>query len=309
MDLARYATHTAFSDPGSHADVLASVEPQPEAIHAAATALVVHYRGQADRVTDAMRDDIDLRWLAAILDTAAARAPIVAGAPREVGEQVAGCCRDHTLVGLGVLRQHGIPARSRVGFAGYFDPGFHNDHVVVEHWDGSRWVRFDAELGTVGFDFDTRDLPQGPRAPFETAAEVWVAGRGGNLDASSYGVDRGMPWLCGMGFVRGYVFLELAHRQGDELLLWDEFGARAAGLPADVSPVGAVRDEVEADDLADEIAVLLVQADAGDEDAEAELAARYETDPRLNPRAGLVALTPHDRVGDVDLATRTTRWR
>ncbi|MDM7830738.1 transglutaminase-like domain-containing protein [Cellulomonas edaphi] len=309
MDVDAFAAHTAFSDPGRHAPVLAGIEPTPDAIHAAACSIVVHYRGQAARVTERMRDDIDLRWLEAILDAAEERAPLVPGTPREVGEEVAGCCRDHTLFGLGVLREHGIPARSRVGFAGYFEPGFHHDHVVVEYWDGSRWVRFDPELGPDGFDFDTRDLPQGPRAPFETAAEVWIAGRGDNLDLSVYGVDRSLPHLCGHEFVRGYVFLELAHRRGDELLLWDEFGARAAGLPPDLLPEGAVLDEDVADELADEIAVLLVQADAGDEEAEAELARRYDQDPRLNPRVAVLTLTPHDRVGDVDLSTRTTRWR
>ncbi|HWJ84355.1 MAG TPA: transglutaminase-like domain-containing protein [Cellulomonas sp.] len=309
MDLTAYARHTAFTEPGPYARALAAVEPTQEAIHVAACSLVVHYRGQADRVTDAMREDIDLRWLEAILAVAADRAPLDLGVPRRLGDEVAGCCRDHTLVALGVLREHGIPARSRVGFAGYFEPGFHHDHVVAELWDGSRWVRFDPELGTEGFEFDPHDLPTGPRAPFETAAEVWIRARAGNLDVSSYGVDRSLPELCGLDFVRGYVVLELAHRQGDEMLLWDEFGARAAGLPADLLPAGGVADEREAEALVDEIAVLLVQADAGDEEAEAELAARYASDPRLNPRGGIVTLTPHDRVGDVDLAARTTRWR
>ena len=157
MELEAYATQSAFSDPGRHAAALAAVAPTPAAVHQAACSLVVHYRGQPDRVTDAMRDDIDLRWLELVLDAAAARAPLALPEPRGLGDEVAGCCRDHTLVGLGVLRQHGIPARSRVGFAGYFDRGFHRDHVVVEYWDGGRWVRFDPELTPDGFGFDTHD--------------------------------------------------------------------------------------------------------------------------------------------------------
>jgi hypothetical protein len=34
-----------------------------------------------------------------------------------------------------MLREAGIPARARAGFAGYFTDGFFDDHWVVEVWD------------------------------------------------------------------------------------------------------------------------------------------------------------------------------
>ncbi len=243
--------------------------------------------------------DIDLRWLSEILRVTQERSPGALDVPREVKDQVAGCCRDHTLLAVSILRQHGVPARSRVGFSAYFRPGFHHDHVVGERWDGARWVRFDPELADADWPFDTHDLVTGFGSPFETAAEVWLAYRAGLTDVSSYGVDPSLPDFCGPEFVRGYVVVELAHRQRDELLLWDVWGDT---LPWTETPSS------DLDALADEVAALLVAADAGDAGAERELAERYASDPRLRPH-DVVTLSPVGRVGDTDLAARVTRWR
>ena len=93
---------------------------------------------------------------------------------------------------------------------------------------------------------------------------------------------------------------ELAHRERDELLLWDVWGDT---LPETPTPAD------ELDRLADEVAELLVAADAGDASAEAALAERYATDPRLQPGSSVVTLSPTGRVGDADLEARVNRWR
>ncbi|GIG19635.1 hypothetical protein Cch01nite_03590 [Cellulomonas chitinilytica] len=307
-----YAQHSPYSDPGPHGALLKEVEPTPPALHQAACATIVHYRGQASELAAGQDADIDLRWLSHVLDVATARVPGSLTADRPVHDRVAGCCRDHSLFAVAVLREHGIPARTRVGFAGYFEGGFHHDHVVAELWDGDRWVRFDPELdpvnGPVGgpqpWGFDIDDMPTGPGAPFQTAAEVWQQVRAGTVDPSVYGVDASMPELCGAEFVRGYVVEELAHRQREELLLWDVWGDTVPRDLADGLPP-----EEEVDALVDEVADLLVRADAGDRDAEAALDALYGTSPRLNPSAGVLTLSPTGRVGDTDLAARSTRWR
>lgn len=310
-----YARHTAYSDPGPHAGLLAAIEPDPASIGSAARAAVVHYRDANLAPTAEQRDDPDRRWLASILDAAAERQPGPLDAPREPEAQVAGCCRDHTLFALGVLREHGVPARSRIGFAGYFAPPFWGDHVVVEHWDGERWVRWDAELTPEGpWSFDVRDMPTGPESPFRTAAEAWREIRSGAADAASYGVDPGLPHLCGKGFVRDYVLLEVAHRMRDELLLWDLWGPMLVGdgpnlaeLVEHAGLAAARFDECALDGLADELAALLVAADGGDVDAEATLAARY-TDALLRPGPRVVTTSPSGRGGVTDLRERHTEW-
>ncbi|GAB3103867.1 hypothetical protein [Isoptericola nanjingensis] len=318
--LADYARHSAFSDPGAHADLLREVAPDQASVGAAACATIVHYRAGGVPLRDEQRADVDRRWLASLLDAAVERRPGPLAADREPAQLVAGCCRDHTLFSLGVLRQHGVPARSRIGFAGYFEPTFFHDHVVVEHWaddgaGGGRWVRWDPELPDDGsWGFDVRDMPTGPASPFPTAAEVWRAIRAGAVDPASYGVAPDLPELGGKDFVRGYVLLELAHRMRDEVLLWDVWGAlpphRGLAALAAASPPGYVPAVPLSDDawdaVTDALAALLVAADAGDSDAEATLAERYRSG--LGPQARVATLSPTGRVGVTDLRERTTSW-
>lgn len=325
-DPGAWAAHSPYSAPGPHAQALAGVAPDQESIHAAVSGLVAHYRGEADVLDDERRDDIDLRWCDRMLEVGLSRSPQLAGRPSSA--RGGGCCRDHTLLAVAILREHGVPARSRVGFAQYLAPDFWVDHVVVEHWDGARWVLWDAELPAtygdrppVGEPFDVRELATGLDAPFVTASQAWLAHREGDLDLAAFGVWPGSG-LAGREFVRSYVGLELAHRYGDELLLWDVWDARAgapagdAATPGDERAAGTWRDEraagasrdVDVDALADEVADLLVRADAGDACAEAQACAWYASDERLRPGRTVRTLSPLGRTGRTDLVARTTTW-
>ena len=207
-------------------------------------------------------------------------------------DRVAGCCRDFTLLTVAALRARGVPARSRVGFAAYFAPGFHHDHVITEYWNGERWVFADTEIAQRNgpwSEFDPLDLPLGETA-FETAAQVWTRFRRGELDVDRYGVAPDLP-LRGAWFVRNYVIQELAHRQRDELLLWDTWGEMSLQLDGDLG-------------LIDEIACLLLAADRGEEVAERELAARYAADARLHPGDRVLSYSPCGVTETVDLRLR-----
>lgn len=310
-----YADHSPYSHPGNHAGFLAELSTEPEELHRFTCSTVVHYRADGQQLTEAQKADPDRRWVTSILDAAELRAPL--DGPRTAGQQVAGCCRDHTLLTVGVLRSHGIPARTRIGFARYFEAGWNSDHVVGERWDGTRWVRFDPELGQADFSFDVHDMPTGPESPFPTAAEAWLAIRSGAADPDTFGVSRDHPVLRGRSFVRDYVLLEVAHRHRDELLLWDLWGARLANpLVRDALPGGAERwveeaglvgtdvSDTELDAVADELAYLLVAADAGDVEAADQLAELYREDVRLHPGERVVTLSPTGHHAVTDLADR-----
>jgi hypothetical protein len=296
-----YATHSPFSDPGGHAVLLDAAGTDPDALHRAVTRTILHYRGEAHRLTDAQLRDVDSRWVATILDRATERQPGLLDAPRPDACVVGGCCRDHSLLSVAILRQHGVPARTRLGFAGYFEAGYSHDHVVAERWDGERWVRFDPELGQDDFPFDVHDLPTGEGAPFETAAEAWLAYRAGRTDLATYGVAPGAAGLEGPSFVQRYVLADVAHRHRVETLLWDGWGGM-------VPPGEEPGDEHLA--LADELAVLTVEAD-GDPDPAGEaasaLAARWASDPRVGPGRRVLTFTPLDAEAaprEVDLTSR-----
>ena len=284
-----FAQHSAYSDPGAHAALVEALDPDVDGLCATTTNLVAHYRADLHDLPAERRGEIDSRWVEAILDLDQSRQPANLTAARPLADRIAGCCRDHSLLLVSFLRTHGVPARSVVGFAGYFIPPFHHDHVVVDYFDGSRWVRTDPEISPAwGFDFDVRDIAKGAGAPFETAAEVWLEHRAGRIDADRYGVDPNIPApLRGADFVAGYVIFQVAHRYGDELLLWDEW-------IHDPEP-----------ELVDRLATLLVAADSGDPDAERALYALYHADARLRPGRTITQHSPYGNAPvTVDLSTR-----
>ncbi|MEO3769495.1 transglutaminase domain-containing protein [Micromonospora sp. B9E7] len=279
MNVDDYRQHSPYSDPGRHAALLDAVPADIASVAATVRNVIVHYRaGGVELPTDRL-EEVNRRWVDRILDTDQSRFPLPLAAERPAVDRVAGCCRDHTLLSVAVLRQHGIPSRSRVGFASYFVPGWHHDHVLAEYWNGHRWVWADPEIDPAGdWGFDGYDID--PKAGlFDSAARVWSAYRAGTIDPEVYGVSPELP-IRGDWFIHDYVLLELAHRQKYELLLWDRFGAMTEDLAtADLT-------------LVDEIAALLLAADDGDEAAEKSLADRYASDSRLRPGTQVHSISP-----------------
>jgi hypothetical protein len=283
---------TPYSDPGAHAALFDPLPSDIPGLTEVIRNLVIHYRGGGIEFTGDRYEEINHRWVSAMLATDQKRNGTALAVPREPVDRIVGCCRDYTLLTVSALRHKGIQARSRVGFASYFAEGFNHDHVVVEYWNGDRWVMVDSQLDPgPEWGFDTQDMEPGR---FRSAAEVWLGFRSGALDGDDFGVDPSLP-LRGGWFIYNYVFLQVAHLHGDELLLWDGWGGMASSLE-------------EADlELADEIATLLVASDNGDAAATAVLAARYAEDSRLHPGDRIQQFSPagHPPV-TVDLRTRAT---
>ena len=96
-------------------------------------------------------------------------------------------CAGFARVATAVLRMHAIPARCRVGFAAYFNPGFLEDHWVCEFWDGAAWRLLDTQLdedgasASSGIDFAPQDVP---REQFVDASTAWRRLRAGEIDPS-----------------------------------------------------------------------------------------------------------------------------
>jgi len=287
-DVGRYRRHTPYSDPGAFRSRLSGVRGA-DAAAAVARNLIYHYRADGIEVPVDRRSDIDCRWSARILERDAGRHPDAVDVPRERSGRVAGCCRDYTLLTVSSLREQDVPARGRVGFAGYFGAEYHYDHVVVEWWDGSRWVRCDAQLEPTWFPFDTGDIPRDGLSGFASAAEVWESIRRGDADPRTFGVFPESPF-SGESFVFDYVIRDVAHLNGDELLLWDLWGGMRAG------------EQVTADEAAwmDDLVGLVLSVEHGERGAAARLAARYADDVRLAPRGRVVQASPFG-LGDVEV--------
>ena len=290
----RYATHSAYTDPGPYGQLLDALPDGTRSLTDAVRNVVVHYRASGIDFPPDRLEEVNLRWADAMLARDQQRTGTPLDTPRPAEERLVGCCRDFTLLTVAGLRQRGIPARSRVGFAGYLAEDHHYDHVIAEYWDGDRWVFADAQLDPAqDWPFDPGDIPHlvgakpEQRPHLETAAQVWTAFRRGEIDESSYGVAPGHD-ACGGWFIRNHVVMELAHRMRTEMLLWDGWGPMSETLDGDLERI-------------DRIAALLLAADAGDEAAERELTARFDSEPDLRPGASIMSFSPVSGPQQVDL--------
>jgi Transglutaminase-like superfamily len=163
---------------------------------------------------------------------------------REPKKRVVGTCRHFSVLSCALMRAHGIAARSRCGFAGYFKPGQHLDHWITEYWHTAdrRWVRVDSEIFGLTFVAKPDDLEPGQ---FLAGGEAWARCRRGEADPSRFGVD-GAPHAWGIGEVRGNAIRDLAALNKIEMLPWDEWGRMDASYKGNTGS--------DFDDLMDTIA-------------------------------------------------------
>jgi transglutaminase superfamily protein len=263
-DLAFYAAPGPMTELPRNVDLpsdMAGIAP-------AVRGLMLH-RAKAVRLgidlTDERRGEERLRsasaMIAGILDLDPA--PLRQARPPE--RQLIINCRHVAVLACALLRRVGRPARARVGFATYLDPGRYVDHWIVERWHDGRWLRSDADPPPQS-DFDPLNLPPGR---FLSAAEAWRRCRSGDADPELFGVE---SWW-GAWMIRNNVVRDLAALNRVELLPWDGWGlmdrsSRLGEGPADV--------------LVDDVAARIEGGEL------TGLRRLYESDDRLRAPASLV---------------------
>ncbi|TQM79200.1 transglutaminase superfamily protein [Saccharothrix saharensis] len=224
-----YTTHSRFTDPGPMtgwlSEWLDGVGPDVAELRRAASGLVFHYWGNGDITSHgfpaARLAEVDLRYAADMFARLHSLNPAPLGEERAPTERIVGCCRDFTLLFVSMARHVGVPARSRVGFAGYLAPGWYLDHVVAEVWDGERWRLVEPQLTASGVD--VLDVP---RDRFLVGADAWLACRSGALDADRFVVspEWTIPGTRGLTQVRHDLVQDLASLNKHEMILWDLWG-------------------------------------------------------------------------------------
>jgi hypothetical protein len=192
---------------------------------------------------------------------------------RQPADRVVGICRHFTVLHTAFLRDQGVPARVRCGFANYFDRSKWYDHWITERWDGSGWIREDPQIDelqakVINIDFDPYDQPAGQ---FLTGGEAWRAVRAGDLDASLFGIFD----MWGLAFIAGNVLADLGCLNKVELLPWDSWGMGLGFGP---------HDSLRAD-IVENIDVL-TRATAGGFDARRR---RYTTDDAVRVPADITS--------------------
>ena len=273
--------HTPYSDPGRFGGLLAELPTDPPALAEVARKLIVHYRASGYELPVDVRDEINARWLEDILEADPSRRPVPAdstsGADHPSPRVLS---RPHPCSVLGLCWPMASPLDPGCGSPGYFIDGWHHDHVIVETWLDGRWVRFDSQLDGPSSSLPTpMDIGRCKLdgTGFLTAAEAWVGSRRRQIDAATYGVGPEVPGFRGAFFLFDEVIFEVAHRFGDELLLWD--GYRSSSWRTWTTP-SLSTDAVWLDPISAE---LLIAADRGDLAAERSLLDRYRSDEGLHP--------------------------
>ncbi len=219
-DLEYYRRQSRLTDPGARRDLLRGLPADVAGMAEVIDGVMVHRDETEWRFGFALpehrRDEAKTRHVAAILDYLGSLEA------RQPADRFAGTCRDFTVLLCAMLRHAGVPARARCGFAGYFTPGFFDDHWVVEVWaDGPGWHLVDAQVasapkGTYRIDFDPLDVP---RDAFLVAGQAWRDCRAGRRDPGQIGIYA--AGLTGMWEIQGNVVRDLANLNQVETLPFD----------------------------------------------------------------------------------------
>ena len=222
------------------------------------------------KLSEAQREDGNLRPIPQMLSRIQAIDPRPLTTSRDTAHRLPSVCRHFSLMLCSMLREDGIPARTRCGFGAYFTPGKFEDHWVCEYWNNkeSRWILADPQLDAIqrrafNIDFNPLDVP---RDRFIIAGDAWQQCRAGRADASRFGLTH--VNLSGMWFIAGNVMRDLASLNRMEMLPWDVWGLM------EMNDAGLTEERKV---LLDRVAALTL---AGDE-ALTKIREIYESDDRL----------------------------
>jgi hypothetical protein len=222
-----YASQSVESDPADLRELLEALPRDPRPLLDVVAGLILDTAFVAPQgvvCPPDSADDVEIRRLPEMLGRILARGPGSLATARPPAKRFIGACRHYAVLACSAFRHHGVPARVRVGFANYFEPGFYDDHWVTEYWDGASWRLMDSELTPgvrrhFGVSFDPCDVP---RDRFVTAGRAWRDARSGRIDSAKCGV-----WsvgIAGVWFVAGSVVRDLAALNKREMLPWDYWG-------------------------------------------------------------------------------------
>jgi hypothetical protein len=303
-----YREQSRITEPGEYSALLDDLPSDVEGLCRAAQGLIIHHLDGAQlfgyTVPQERLSELDtcsvvemLRRICGLDD-----GPLTQERPPE--RRLAGCCRDFATSFCSMARHKGIPARVRSGYARYFHPGFHYDHMLVECWDAGqkRWVLVDPEMSPrhvelYDVSFDPHDVPRGE---FIGGGRAWMMCRGGEADAENFGLAPESE-RKGWRHVRDRLVRDLAAQNRSELLLWDSWGLMERE-PSEDEPA-----------LLDEVAWLTEAGDSafeyvrGIHDGEADLKVPPVVN-RHSPAVGLhrVALDEHSSAA-TSLSTEARR--
>ena len=281
--LSFYSSPGPMTDPCEHGDLFNNLPTDiPSLVQVVQNNLLHVFWAEryGVQLTDEQKRTLNVRSIREKLSILRQADPRSLTAPRQPVERQVGNCRDFTLMLVSMLRQQGVPARSRCGFGRYFLPDHGEDHWVAEYWNAGqqRWILVDAQLDQLQRDvlrlpFDPLDVS---RDQFVVAGQAWQICRSGADQPAKYGIFNMNGWW----FIFGNVIREALAFNKIEILPWDyEVGFFSHRLDDPLPADGPELAEY------DRLAALTVAGDSAFD----ELRQLYKNEPRLRVPAAWLA--------------------
>jgi hypothetical protein len=237
-----WAGQSLVTEPGPAAAAIDQLPADLGVLRAVSQQLVFHHWADGDWAENGIAperiSEIDTRYAAAMFARLGELADLPLSANRQPRQRLVGCCRDFTVLFVSMARHKGIPARGRIGFAGYLIGGWLLDHMIAEVWDGpaGRWRLVEPEIHDDhphpdgGAGFDALDVPPDR---FLTAPRAWQLARSGAVDPERFVIspDLELPTTRGMSQLRRTLVRDLAALNKTEMLLWEDWGIQDSRTP------------------------------------------------------------------------------
>lgn len=219
--------HTCWSDPGAHRSRLSELPGSPAEIADSLEEFTIHHavaRQIGFEIPAVAERDRSLRYASLLLGELVRRDSRHLSQHRAIADYLYVTCRDFALLAVSALRERGVPARLRAGFASYFNRGYWEDHYVCEHRSRGDWAILDAQLGPrarAGFRI-TFDIADAPASAWRSGASMWRAVRSGEVDPQVCGLST--AGIAGDWWIAASVLRDAAALAGTECLPWDDWG-------------------------------------------------------------------------------------
>ncbi|MFL5761190.1 MAG: transglutaminase domain-containing protein [Thermomicrobiales bacterium] len=190
-----YTQPARMTSPGKYAAAFRDLPCDVHALAPIAQGLILHEHiapAYGQTLSDERRRQVHTRPTEEIVGHLLAQDGLLLTVARSVETRHIGDCRHFSTLTVAMLRDKGVSARARCGFATYFEPDMFVDHWVLEYWneEEGRWTRVDAQIDKRQCeifhpDFDLFDVP---RNRFLIAGDAWLQCRAGKKDPNKFGI-------------------------------------------------------------------------------------------------------------------------
>jgi hypothetical protein len=107
-----------------------------------------HVKNYGIKISKKRFEEVDIKTVSEMIDYILKLDKNPLTVLRKPNKRIIGICKHFAMFLCSILRYKGIPARTRCGFATYFQKGFFDDHWICEYWNKNekRWIYVDCQV-------------------------------------------------------------------------------------------------------------------------------------------------------------------